>query len=283
MTFLKKNLICLNDRISLLDANHPGLSLRQQCELLDLNRSSYYYEPKPYDETALSLFKLVDEIYTEHPYFGTRQMVNFLRLKGYEVGRYQMRNIYRHLGLEAVCPGPHTSKPNKEHKIYPYLLRNVDIIKRDQVWSTDITFLRMKKGFVYLMAIIDWFTRYVLDWQISISLEADFCIEALARVLNIGKCDIFNTDQGSQFTSDGFTKLLLDRAIKISMDSKGRALDNVFVERLWRSVKYECIYLQEWETVKEIREAVAKYFKFYNYERPHQGLGGKTPASVYLS
>lgn len=206
-----------------------------------------------------------------------------MRLNGYNIGRGKIRSVYEQLGLQAICPGPHTSKPRKEHKIYPYLLRDIEITKNDQVWSTDITFLRMKKGFVYLMAIIDWFSRYVLDWELSITLEADFCIEALSRVLCNGKCDIFNTDQGSQFTSDGFTKLLLENAVKISMDGKGRALDNVFVERLWRSVKYECIYLKEWETVRDVRKGVAEYFDFYNNERPHQGLNGKTPASVYLN
>lgn len=271
------------DRRDLLVPNHPELSLRKQCELLGVNRSSYYYEPKLIDEETLLLMRLVDEIYTKHPYFGSRQMVNYLRLMGHEVGRSKIRSIYENLGLQAACPGPHTSKPHPEHKVYPYLLRDVEITRRNQVWSTDITYVRMKQGFVYLMAIIDWFSRYVLDWELGITLEADFCIEALSRVLEHSRCDIFNTDQGSQFTCEGFTKLLLDRAIDISMDGKGRALDNVFVERLWRSVKYECIYLQEWETVKEVRKGLASYFDFYNNERPHQGINGKTPASVYLN
>lgn len=270
----------------MLESNHPYLSIREQCLLLGLNRSGYYYKPQPVNEETFAMMRMVDEIYTKHPYFGSRQMSNYLRLNGHDVGRSKIRSIYEQLGLRATCPGPHTSKPHPEHKIYPYLLRDIDIIERDQVWSTDITFLRMKKGFVYLMAIIDWFSRYVLDWELSITLEADFCIEALSRILkssSSGKCDIFNTDQGAQFTSTGFTKLLLDHAIKISMDGKGRALDNIFVERLWRSVKYECIYLHEWETVREIRQGVAEYFNFYNNERPHQGLNGKTPASVYFN
>lgn len=227
--------------------------------------------------------RLIDEIYTKYPYFGSRQMSNYLRLNGYDVGRSKVRGTYEQLGLQAACPDPHTSKPHPEHKKYPYLLRDIEITKRDQVWSTDITFLPMKNGFVYLMAIIDWFSRYVLDWELGITLEADFCIDALSRVLLNGKCDIFNTDQRSQFTSDGFTKLLLNHAIKISMDGKGRALDSIFVEKLWRSLKHECIYLRDWETVREIRQGVSEYFDFYNYERPHQSLDGQTPASIYLN
>ena len=185
------------------------------------------------------LMRLIDEEYTRHPIYGARRMKSYLQNLGYAVNRKRIQRLYRLMGLEAVYPKPNLSKAVSEHKKFPYLLRGVRIDRRDQVWSTDITFIRLKYGFVYLMAIIDWFSRYVLDWELSISLEADFCIEALNRVLNIGKCDIFNTDQGSQFTSEGFTGLLLANDVKISMDGKGRALDNVFVERLWRSVKYE--------------------------------------------
>lgn len=266
----------------MLEPCHPELSLRRQCELLDINRSSYYYQPEPIDDETLALVRVVDEIYTQYPFFGTRQMVSYLHRQGVEVGRTRIRGIYKRLGLEAVCPGPHTSKPHPEHKIYPYLLRDVEITQRDQVWSTDITYIRLRKGFVYLMAIIDWFSRYVLDWELSISLEADFCIEALTRTLSFGKCAIFNTDQGAQFTSKGFTDVLKAYAVDISMDGKGRALDNVFVERLWRSVKYECIYLHELDTVKAVRDQLIRYFSFYNTERPHQGLGGQTPAEIYL-
>lgn len=266
----------------MLEPNHSELSLRCQCQLLGINRSSYYYQPVPIDEELLALMRMVDEIYTQYPFFGTRQMVSYLRRQGIAVGRTRMRGIYNRLGLQAACPGPHTSKPHPEHKIYPYLLRDVEIVQKDQVWSTDITYIRLRKGFVYLMAIIDWFSRYVLDWELSISLDAEFCIEALDRVLCGAKCNIFNTDQGSQFTSKGFTDLLKSREISISMDGKGRALDNIFVERLWRSVKYECIYLHEFDTVYAVKKQLAKYFEFYNTERPHQGLGGHTPAEIYL-
>jgi len=266
----------------MLEPNHSKLSLRHQCELLEINRSSYYYEPIPVDEDTLTLMRIVDEIYTKYPFFGTRQMVSYLQRQGVETGRTKMRGIYKRLGLQALCPGPHTSKPHPKHKVYPYLLRDVEITERDQVWSTDITYLRLRKGFVYLMAIIDWFSRYVLDWELSISLEADFCIETLARTLSLGKCAIFNTDQGAQFTSTGFTDLLKTHEVSISMDGKGRALDNVFVERLWRSVKYECIYLHELNTVRAVRDQLVEYFSFYNTERPHQGLGGQTPAEIYL-
>jgi putative transposase len=270
------------DRRQLLEPEHKELSVRQQCSLLGINRSNVYYVKKPLDDVVLKLMRVVDEVYTQYPFFGTRQMVNYLRLMGYDVGRTQIRSIYEKLGLRALCPGPHTSKPHPEHKVYPYLLRDVAITAKDQVWSTDITFVPLRKGFVYLMAIIDWFSRYVLDWELSISLEAHFCIETLQRLLVSNTCAIFNTDQGSQFTSNGFTNLLTLNGIKISMDGRGRALDNIFVERLWRSVKYECVYLREWETAKEVKQGLLQYFGFYNHKRPHQGLGGVTPASIYL-
>lgn len=267
----------------MLEPEHEFLSIRQQCKILEINRSNIYYKQKALYEDTLILMRVVDEVYTQYPFMGTRQMSSYLRLnKGCNVGREQIRSIYKKLGLQSLNPGPHTSKPHPEHKIYPYLLRGVKMVKKDQVWSTDITYLRLRKGFVYLMAIIDWYSRYVLDWEISITLEADFCIETLGRVLKNKVCEIFNTDQGSQFTSLGFTGLLTACGIKISMDGKGRALDNIFVERLWRSVKYEKMYLQEWDTVREVKRALVDYFRFYNYERPHQSLGGKTPASIYL-
>jgi len=268
----------------LIEPTHPQLSVRKQCELLGINRSGIYYQPKmrQLSDKQLTLLRIVDEVYTAYPFFGTRQMASHLQRNGYaHVKRHHTRWAYEYLGLQSVAPGPHTSKPHPEHKIYPYLLRDMEITEPDQVWSTDITYIRLKHGFVYLMAIIDWYSRYVLDWELSINMEADFCVETLDRVLKRRKCDIFNTDQGAQFTSNDFTDLLESHGIKISMDGKGRALDNIFVERLWRSVKYECVYLHDWQTVKEARIALAEYFDFYNHHRSHQGLNGKTPHEVY--
>ena len=257
------------------------LSVRRQCELLDINRSSLYCKPAKIDDNSLLLMKLIDEEYTKHPFYGTRRMNVYLRNQGHEVNRKRIQRLYNLMGLEAIYQKPRLSKAINEHKKYPYLLRGIEINRQNQVWSSDITFVRLKYGFVYLMAIIDWFSRYVLDWELSISLGADFCVEALGRVLNGGRCDIFNTDQGSQFTSEGFTGLLLSNGVKISMDGKGRALDNIFIERLWRSVKYESVYLSQWETVREAHRGLSDYFKFYNYERPHQSLGYKTPWMTY--
>ena len=231
----------------------------------------------------MALMNWVDKIYTKYPFYGKRRMRAHLEREGnIRVGLDRMRTIYQLLGLEAIYPKPNLSKPNKAHKIYPYLLRSLDIVRNNQVWSTDITYIRLKRGFIYLVAIMDWFSRYVLDWQISVSLEADFCIETLERSLLHNSCDIFNTDQGSQFTSNDFTQLLLSRGIKLSMDGRGRALDNIFVERLWRSVKYECVYINAFETVLEAKKKIKDYFKFYNHVRPHQSLGYKTPAEIYF-
>lgn len=269
----------MDERLSWVENQHPLLSVRQQCILLELNRSSVYYTPSPkvLSDEQLALLRLVDEIYTKYPFFGTRQMSDYISLHNPPCKRHETRWAYEHLGLRSVAPGPHTSKPQPEHKVYPYLLHEVEIVRPCQVFSTDITYIRLRHGFVYLMAIIDWYSRFVLDWQLSINMEADFCIETLSRVLTHTRCDIFNTDQGSQFTSTGFTDVLKAHGIDISMDGKGRWVDNVFVERLWRSVKYECVYLQEWENVAAVREALKSYFQFYNYERPHQSLDGLTP------
>lgn len=273
----------MNERKSWIETKHPVLSVRQQCEILALNRSNVYYRPRPkiFSDEQLALLRLVDEIYTKYPFFGTRQMSDYISLHHYPCKRHEMRWAYEQLSLRSVSPGPHTSKPHPEHAIYPYLLGNFDIVRPCQVFSTDITYIRLQRGFVYLTAIIDWYSRFVLDWQLSISLEADFCIEVLTRVLAQTRCDIFNTDQGAQFTSNDFIDVLKEHEISISMDGKGRWVDNVFVERLWRSVKYECVYLQEWENVSVVREALNAYFQFYNYERPHQSLAGLTPSTVH--
>ena len=240
-----------------------------------------YYKPAEVDTETLFLMKLIDEEYTRHPFYGTRRMSAYLRNNGHNVNRKRVQRLYCLMGLEAVYPKPKLSKRNLQHKLYPYLLRGVKINRCNQVWSADITYIRLKNGFVYLIAIMDWYSRYVIDWQLSTTLDADFCEEVLARALTKGRCEIFNTDQGSQFTSEGFTKLLLDHGIQISMDGKGRALDNIFVERLWRSVKYEIVYPSQWETVQDARVGLKRYFEFYNFERPHQSLNYKTPWDFY--
>lgn len=268
-----------------IEPNHPIFSVREQAVLLELNRSNIYYKPRPktFSEEQLALLRLVDEIYTQYPFFGTRKMSAYISAYHYSCERYPVRWAYQHLGLHSVAPGPHTSQGHPEHKIYPYLLGDIAITRPFQVFSTDITYIRMYKGFVYLMAILDWYSRFVLDWELSISLEADFCIQTLERVLDSTRCEIFNTDQGAQFTSEGFTNVLKANQIQISMDGKGRWLDNRFTERLWRSVKYECVYLNEWTSVSQARNGLKEYFNFYNYVRPHQSLNGLTPYQVHSS
>jgi putative transposase len=242
-----------------------------------------YYSPKTIGDETVLLTNLVDEEFTRHPFYGTRRMTAYLRHLGHKINRKRTQSLYRLMGLEANYPKPNLSKKHPEHKIYPYLLEGMEIDRVNQVWSTDITYIRLQTGFVYLMAIIDWRSRYVLDWQVSTTLEADFCIEALARVLEKNQCEIFNTDQGSQFTAIAFVDLLLKKGIKVSMDGKGRALDNIFVERLWRSLKYELIYEMEYKAVREAKEGIGEYFVFYNNERFHQSLDYKTPREVYFS
>jgi putative transposase len=238
-------------------------------------------QTKVLNDKQLALLRLTDELYTKYPFFGTRQMSDYISLHHYPCKRHEVRWAYEHLGLQSLAPGPHTSKPHPEHKVYPYLLKEIEISKPCQVFSSDITYIRLHHGFAYLVAIIDWYSRFVLDWQLSINMEADFCVETLERVLAHSCCDIFNTDQGAQFTSHDFTEVLKKYNVGISMDGKGRWSDNIFVERLWRSVKYECIYLQEWINLAAVREALRDYFQFYNYERPHQSLAGCTPSSVH--
>lgn len=264
-----------------IEPGHPGLSVSRQCELVGLNRSSWYYQAQPVDDYTLLLLRLLDEQYTRTPFYGVRKMTAYLRDAGHLVNVKRVRRLLRLLGLEAVYPKPRVSQAEAGHRIFPYLLRGVRIERVDQVWSTDITYIRLQRGFVYLMVILDWYSRYVLDWSISTSLEADFCIETLERVLAQGGCEIFNTDQGSQFTTARFTQPLLDQGIKVSMDGRGRALDNIFVERLWRSVKYEMVYLSELTTVAEAKQKLADYFVFYNTQRLHQALGYLTPQAVY--
>lgn len=266
----------------MLDRQDGLFSIRRQCELLSLNRSSLYYRPMGESEENLGLMRLLDEQYTRTPCYGVLKMEAYLRSLGYEVNIKRVRRLLRTMGLEAIYQKPNTSKPNPEHKVYPYLLRGLVIDHCDQVWSTDITYVRLASGFVYLVAVIDWYSRYVLGWALSTTLDADFCIETVGNLLEHRKCEIFNTDQGSQFTTPRFTLPLLDKGIKVSMDGRGRALDNIFVERLWRTVKYEYVYLQDIQTVQEAWLGLRDYFLFYNNERFHQSLDYRTPAQIYL-
>ena len=271
----------VENKIQLLDRGNNDLSLRKQCELLELNRSTVYYHPKGIDDYTLRLLNIIDEEYTRHPFYGTRRMKEYLKRQGFLINRKRIQRLYCYLGIEAAYPKKNLSRRMKEHKVFPYLLRELNINHVNHVWSTDITYIRMNKGFIYLVAIIDWFSRYVLDWSISISLDTSFCIETLKRALSKDVCDIFNTDQGVQFTTPKFTDILLEKGISVSMDGRGRALDNIFIERLWRSLKYECVYLQEFKTVREAEQKIGEWFKFYNNERLHQSLNYKTPQEIY--
>ena len=268
----------------MIDNNCRSLSIARQCDLLLINKSTYYYKAKDLTQRDLEIMRSIDEIYTEHPYFGARRMSKHLVRFGIVIGRKAVSRYYRIMAIEAIYPKMNLSKRNQAHKVYPYLLKEVKITKVNQVWSTDITYIRMAQGFVYLVAIIDWFSRYILSWKVSISLESDFCIDALEEaVAKHGQPEIFNTDQGSQFTSKNFIHELAKREIKISMDGKGRALDNVFIERLWRSLKQEKIYLIILNTVKEAKNAITDYITFYNQKRMHQSLEYLTPEQVYLT
>ena len=266
----------------MLEPVHPALSMRRQCGLLSLNRSGIYYQPASVDPEDLFLMHLIDEEYTKLPFYGSRRMKAQLCGLGYPVGRERVQRLMRLMGLEAIFPGPNTSKRAQEHKIYPYLLKGVEITRPNQVWSTDITYIRLAGGFLYLVAVIDWFSRYVLSWRLSNSLDTSFCVEALEDAFQFGKPDIFNSDQGTQFTSEDFTGRLLKEAVAISMGSKGRALDNIFVERLWRSVKYEEVYLSDYQAVADARDGLGWYFEFYNVERYHQALNYRRPYEVYF-
>jgi putative transposase len=257
------------------------LSIARQCELVGLARSSYYYEAGEESAENLALLRLLDEQYTRTPFYGVRRMTAVLREQGYAVNEKRVRRLLRTLGLRALGPQPGTSRAAPEHRVYPYLLRGVVIERVNHVWSTDITYIRLRGGFVYLVAVLDWYSRYVLSWQLSNSLEVGFCLEALEAALLRGQPEIFNTDQGAQFTSPVFTGRLTAADVEISMDGRGRALDNVFVERLWRSVKYEEVYLHEYASMVEARLGLDRYFRFYNEERLHQSLGYVPPGRVY--
>lgn len=265
----------------MIDPGHSQIPVMRQCELLGLPRSSYYYRPEREGHYNLWLMQLIDEQFTRAPFYGVVRMTQWLRQQGEAVNPKRIRRLMRQMGLEAIYPKPRLSQPHPSHKKYPYLLRNLVVDRPNQVWATDITYIRMMQGFVYLMAILDWYSRYVLAWEVSTTLETTFCLEALDRALAISQPEIFNTDQGSQFTSLDFIRRLEDRGVQISMDGRGRVFDNIFVERLWRSVKYEEVYLHQYRTVPEVKQRLARYFHFYNEERLHEALGYSTPSQVY--
>ncbi len=266
-----------------MDRDHADISVRRQCELLGVNRSGLYYEPLGESKENLALMRLLDEQYTRAPFYGSRKMVEWLSTRGFEVNRKRVSRLMALMGIEAVYPKPKLSLPGEGHRVYPYLLRGVGVERVNQVWSTDITYIRMAQGFVYLVAVMDWFSRYVLSWRLSLTLELDFCVEALKCALRRGRPEVFNSDQGSQFTSDQFTGELEAREIAISMDGRGRCMDNIFIERLWRSLKYEEVYLKDYASVNEARTGIERYLRFYNQERLHQSLQYRTPATIYLA
>jgi putative transposase len=267
----------------MIDPEHD-LPIKQQAEVLDISRSTVYYEPRPISEEDLWLMRRIDELHLNYPFAGSRMLRGLLWQQGLEVGRRHIKTLMKRMGIEAIYRKPNTSKPAPGHRIYPYLLRDMAVTRPNQVWAMDLTYIPMARGFIYLAAVVDWFSRRVLAWRLSITMEASFCIEALEEALSKNeKPEIFNTDQGSQFTSEDFTGLLRKNGIDISMDGKGRWRDNVFVERVWKSIKYEEVYLHAYETVKEARTSIGKYLEFYNSIRPHSSLNGFTPDQVYFN
>jgi putative transposase len=260
----------------MVDRKHPSLSVVRQCRLLDISRSGLYYQPKGIPQEDLVIMKLIDRLHLTSPFYGARKIAALLN-----INRKRIRRLMQIMGLKAIYRRPRTSQPAPGHHIYPYLLRNIAITQPNQVWAADITYIPMARGFLYLVAIIDVYSRYVLSWKLSNTLDTDFCIEALEEALKKGRPEIFNTDQGTQFTSETFTGLLKSHGVRISMDGKGSYNDNLFIERLWRTVKYEEVYLKAYQDGKEARSSIRSYFRFYNFERPHQALGYRTPAEVF--
>jgi putative transposase len=260
----------------------PSISIRKQCELLQVSRSSVYYEPVGTSSEQLGLMRRIDELHLKFPFYGSRKLARCLKAEGKDVNRKHVQRLMRLMGIESVAPKADTSRPAPENPTYPYLLRNVKVCRVNQVWCTDVTYIPMAHGFVYLVAVMDWYSRRVLSWRVSNTMDAAFCVEALQEAFStFGTPEVFNTDQGAQFTSEAFTAVLRSHGVKISMDGKGRCMDNIFVERLWRSVKYEEVYLHAYESVAEARAGLARYFEFYNRERPHQALGYQTPDAFH--
>ena len=265
----------------MIEKQHRRIAIYRQCALIGLARSSFYYRKCQRAVDTNVVMRLIDEIYTKYPFYGVRRITNALQRLGRCINHKRVGRLMRLMGLEAIYPKPRLSIANKEHRTYPYLLRNLSIMRPNQVWSTDITYIRLRRGFVYCAAIMDWFSRYVISWSLSITLDADFCVDMLKESLTTARPEIFNSDQGVQFTCDAFTGILNDHCIRISMDGRGRAFDNIFVERLWRSVKYEEVYLKDYSGVRDAKDSLRRYFNFYNNDRPHQSLGYKTPSEVY--
>jgi putative transposase len=271
-------------RRQLIEPGHLGLSIVRQCELVSVSRSTFYREPSPETLLNLTLMRLIDEQFLETPWYGSRQMMRHLHRQGHAVGRERVRRLMAKMGLAAIYQRPRTTIPHPAHRIYPYLLREMTIDRPNQVWCTDITYIPMRRGFLYLVAVMDWSTRKVLSWRVSSTMDVDFCIEALEEAMDLfGRPVIFNSDQGSQFTSSRFTEVLIAAGVHISMDGRGRWMDNVFIERLWRSLKYECVYLHAFETGSELRTGLAWWIGYYNSRRPHSGLDGRTPDEAYAA
>jgi putative transposase len=281
--WLKKALNApLEDKRRWIEPDHASLSVARQCELAGLSRSSHYCPPRAGESPEnLELMRQIDQLYLERPFYGSPRMTRWLRELGWAVNEKRVARLMRQMGLQAVLPGPHTSRPCPEHRVYPYLLRGLAIESVNQVWGADITYVPLQRGYLYLVAVMDWYSRYVLAWELSNTLETLFCLDALEQALSRSRPGIFNTDQGVQFTSDVFTGRLESAGVAISMDGRGRAMDNVFVERLWRTVKYEEVYLKDYADGQEAREELGRYFRFYNTERPHQSLDYHTPEAVY--
>jgi putative transposase len=266
-----------------VDRRHPLLSVARQCSLLDISRSGLYYQPVGIRQQDLALMKLIDRQYLATPFYGARRMAAWLRSQHYKANRKRVRRLMQTMGLAAIYRRPRTSVPAHGNKVYPYLLRGIDVTRPNQAWAADITYIPMERGFLYLVAIIDWHSRYVLSWRLSNTMDVGFCVEAAEEALRNYRPDIFNTDQGAQFTSEAFTGLLEQHGVRVSMDGKGSYNDNLFIERLWRSVKYEEVYLKAYRDGREARAGIGSYFRFYNSERPHQALGYRTPTEVFLS
>jgi len=280
----------LERRRQMIEPGHPGLSVVRQCELLSVSRSGLYYQPVGETAENLALMRLIDAQFLEAPWYGSRQMARYLRREGHVVGRKRVRRLMALMGLAPIYQRPRTTVPNpakplglrREHRVWPYLLRDVVVDRPNQVWAMDITYIPMRRGFLYLAAVMDWATRKVLSWRVSNTMDVEFCLEALEEALaGFGRPDIFNTDQGSQFTSPRFTGALLAAGVRVSMDGRGRWMDNVFIERLWRSLKYECVYLHAFETGSELRAGLAYWIGYYNARRPHSTLAGHTPDEAY--